>query len=186
MKERDFTSAGNAAVDDILSRWSVRKFDGSRPVDDKDVETVLRAAMAAPSGVNRQPWAFSVVTEGSLLSRLGDVSPYCRYVAEAPLAIVVFGDRERMLPGEDAALCELDLSAATENILLAAHALGLGGTWCAVYPNRDRMRKLADIMHAPDSLMPFAIIPLGYPGEKRHYIDKWDPSRVFHNAFTSR
>lgn len=110
----------------ILNRVSVRRYTGS-PVTDEEITAILHAAMSAPSAVNRQPWEFFVVDDPEFLTRLADALPYAKMAAQAPLAIVVCGNKERFLEGVDDVLWEQDLSAASENILLAAHAIGLGG-----------------------------------------------------------
>lgn len=146
----------------ILRRVSVRRY-AERPVDDEQVSALLHAAMSAPSGVNRQPWEFMVVDDPSTLKRLADALPYAKMAAEAPVAIVICGNKDRFLEGVDGVLWEQDLSAASENLLLAAHAIGLGGVWTCLYPHRDRMASVKAILDLPDSFVPFNLIPVGYP-----------------------
>lgn len=117
--------SGNKAYENILTRVSVRRYL-DKPVSDELITAILHAAMAAPSGVNRQPWEFVVVDDSAKLKKLAEALPYAKMTAEAPLAIVVCGNRSRFLDGVDDNLWEQDLSASSENILLAAHALGLG------------------------------------------------------------
>lgn len=118
--------SNNPAYQTILTRVNVRRFTDEN-VSDEQLTAILHAAMAAPSGVNKQPWEFIVIDDRELLTKLADVLPYAKMTANAPVAIVVCGNKERLLPGVDDNLWEQDCSAATENILLAAHALGLGG-----------------------------------------------------------
>lgn len=113
---------GNDAYMNILNRVSVRRFD-DKPVTSEHLSAILHAAMSAPSAVNKQPWEFIVVDDNALLTQLSDVLPYAKMTASAPAAIVVCGNRERFLSGVDEVLWEQDLSAASENILLAAHAI---------------------------------------------------------------
>ena len=167
----------NQAYMNILRRVSVRRY-ADRPVDDEQVSALLHAAMSAPSGVNRQPWEFIVVDDPSLLTRMADALPYAKMAAEAPMAIVICGNRERFLEGVDGVLWEQDLSAASENLLLAAHALGLGGVWTCLYPHEDRMASVKSILDLQDSFVPFNLIPVGYPLADHAPMDKWHPERV--------
>ncbi len=123
----------------IMSRTSDRMFVPDKEVGEETIETILRAGMAAPSGVNRQPWQFVVVSNKELLKQLAASLPYCHCANEAAFAIVVCGDKSRFLEGVDNQLWVQDLSAASENILLATHALGLGAVWTALYPHQDRI-----------------------------------------------
>lgn len=167
----------NQAYVNILGRVSVRRY-ADRPVDDEQVSALLHAAMSAPSGVNRQPWEFIVVDDPSLLTRMANALPYAKMAAEAPMAIVICGNRERFLEGVDGVLWEQDLSAASENLLLAAHALGLGGVWTCLYPHEDRMASVKSILDLPDIFVPFNLIPVGYPLADHAPMDKWHPERV--------
>lgn len=128
----------NEAYMNILQRVSVRRY-ADRPVDDEQVSALLHAAMSAPSGVNRQPWEFMVVDDPATLKRLANALPYAKMAVDAPVAIVICGNKDRFLEGVDGVLWEQDLSAASENLLLAAHAIGLGGVWTCLYPHEDRM-----------------------------------------------
>lgn len=156
----------NDAYMNILRRVSVRRY-AEHPVDDEQVSALLHAAMSAPSGVNRQPWEFMVVDDPSTLKRLADALPYAKMAAEAPVAIVICGNKDRFLEGVDGVLWEQDLSAASENLLLAAHAIGLGGVWTCLYPHQDRMASVKAILDLPDSFVPFNLIPVGYKSEAK-------------------
>lgn len=170
----------NAALMSILSRVSVRRY-ADRPVSPEQVSAILHAAMSAPSGVNRQPWELIVVDAPDLLKRLADALPYAKMTAQAPVAIVVCGNKDRFLDGVDDVLWEQDLSAASENILLAAHAIGLGGVWTCVYPHEERMTPVRSILNLPDNIIPFNLIPVGYPLTDHAPMDKWHPDRVHQN-----
>lgn len=172
----------NPAYLNILTRVSVRRYT-DEPVSDELVMAILRAAMSAPSGVNKQPWDFIIVNDKALLSQLAEALPYAKMTASAPMAIVVCGNKERMLSGVDDALWEQDCSAASENILLAAHALGLGGVWTCLYPHADRIESARQILNIGEELIPFNLIPIGHP-EKAHVpMDKWKPERIHYNRF---
>ncbi|MDE6270748.1 MAG: nitroreductase family protein [Muribaculaceae bacterium] len=166
------------ALNNILTRTSDRNFDKNKAVEKPALLTILNAAMAAPSGVNKQPWHFVVVTSRALLDELAHALPYCKSAASAPAAIVVCGDETRFLAGDDATLWVQDVSAASENILLAAHALGLGAVWTAVYPHPDREAAVREILNLPANLVPFNIIPIGHPETTHNPIVKWDPAKI--------
>lgn len=167
----------NEAYMNILSRVSVRRYTDV-PVTDEEITAILHAAMSAPSAVNRQPWEFFVVDDPELLKRLADALPYAKMAAQAPLAIVVCGSRERFLEGVDDVLWEQDLSAASENILLAAHAIGLGGVWTCLYPHEERIAPVRAILNIPDRMIPFNLIPVGHPEHDHAPMDKWHPDCI--------
>ena len=170
----------NPAYGNIIGRTSVRRYT-DEAVSDTLMEALCVAAMSAPTGVNRQPWELIVVDDKRLLAQLAEALPYAKMAAEAPAAIVVCGNRERFLDGDDACLWEQDVSAASENILLAAHALGLGAVWTCLYPHRDRMDATRRVLGVPDNLVPFNLIPVGYPLSSHEPMDKWHPERVHRN-----
>ena len=174
--------AENEAYANIVGRTSIREFTDDY-VSDTIRSALLHAAMSAPSGVNRQPWEFVVVDDRDMLRQLADRLPYAKMVAHAPMAIVVCGNTERFLDGDDSTLWEQDLSAASENILLAAHALGLGAVWTCLYPHADRVNTVRQLLHIPDSVIPFNLIPVGYPAGHHHPMDKWQPDRVHYNTY---
>lgn len=171
---------GNEAFMSILSRVSVRRY-ADTPVSAEQLSAILHAAMSGPSAVNRQPWEFIVIDDRDLLARLADALPYAKMTAHAPAAIVVCGNKDRFLSGADDNLWEQDLSAASENILLAAHAIGLGGVWTCIYPHEERIAPVRSILNIPEKLVPFNLIPVGYPEENHAPIDKWRPERVHLN-----
>lgn len=175
-------SVADGSVPDVLSaiasRKSVRKFDSLKKVDEAVVEKILRAGMAAPSAMDRRPWAFVVVRDPQQLARLAEKLPNSRVGNGAPLAIVVCGNLDNGLPGRGKEYWIHDCSAASMNILLAVHGLGLGAVWTGVYPNEDRVAAVREILSIPDGYMPLNVIPIGYPAESPAVKDKWDPAKV--------
>ncbi len=168
-------SAG-AVIENIMTRTSVRQFT-SRPIAKDTLETIVRAGMAAPSAMNKQPWAFVVVTEKEMLDSLRAVHPYSN-LKTATAAIVVCGDLEKAIEGFGREYWIQDCSAATENILLAAHALGLGAVWCGVYPNPNIMPQVTRVLGLPSWVVPLNIITMGYPAGESQPKDKWNPENV--------
>ena len=158
----------------IHTRRSVRRFT-DEPVTDEQLETLLRAAMAAPSAGNQQPWRFVIVRDADMRARLAEATPYSAPAGRAPLAIVVLGDtRNNKHPG----YWVQDCSAAVENLLLAAHAMGLGAVWMGVHPTEDRARAVAEIVGAPEDVVPLCMIAVGVPEGPGPEVDRYKPEFV--------
>ena len=150
--------------DVIYTRRSVRQFTGEK-VKREDLMTMIKAGMSAPSAVNVQPWAFVVVTERGTLDKLCDALPYAKMLDKAGAAIIVCG-----IPDKDDTYAKkywvMDCSLASENILLAAHALGYGAVWTAAYAERDRMKSVREILSIPENIIPLNVIPVGIPANR--------------------
>ncbi|MCR5413218.1 MAG: nitroreductase family protein [Kiritimatiellae bacterium] len=162
----------------IATRKSVRRFDPERPVDDALVEKLLRAAMAAPTAVNKQPWEFVVVKEEETLKALAAAHPHSRISNGARLVICVCGNTDNGLPGRGKEFWIQDCSAATENLLLAAHGYGLGAVWCGVWPIEERVAAIRDVLAIPEGFAPLCLVTIGYPAENPPAKDKWKPEKV--------
>ena len=172
----------NDLIQLIMTRTSIRAFQ-DRPVSDETVEQLLKAAMAAPSAKNSQPWAFVVVRDRALLEKLGNSLPNAKMTATAPVAVVICGALDKALPGEAREYWIQDAAAATENFLLAVHALGLGAVWTGVHPISERIRILKDALKLPEGIEPFCLIPVGYPAVPAAVKDKWDPAIVHQDTW---
>ena len=162
-----------------MTRTSVRQYT-DRPISADTLETLLKAGMAAPTAVNKQPWAFVVTTGRDALDSLATLQPRLKTAAAA---ITVCGDMTRAIEGEGRDFWVQDCSAATENILLAAHALGLGAVWTGVYPIAERVDDVSRALALPDSVVPMCIIAVGYPVGDQEPKDKWDPSKVHYQRW---
>lgn len=159
---------------EIFERVSIRKYE-DRPVEPEKIEAILRAAMAAPSTGNQQPWEFYVVTNPDVIKQLSQVHQYSGAAAGAPAVIVpCYRTRDIWLPD----WAQIDLAIATENLWLETTAQGLGGVWMGIAPQNDRIEAVDRILHLPEGLHAFALFPLGYPAESRRQEDRWDESRV--------
>lgn len=156
----------------IFSRRSIRKY-ADRSVSEVDIRTLLEAAMAAPSASNRKPWHFIVVDEREVLDQLADAHPYGKMLFHAPLCIAVCGD-----VSISSSYWVQDCSAATENLLLAAAALGLGAVWLGVFPNDDRVAFVRRILDIPPGAFPLNLVSIGYPDERKEPRTQYDRSRV--------
>ncbi len=161
-------------LDLLMTRRSVRAYT-AEPVDDRDVEKLLRAAMAAPSAGNQQPWHFVVVRDRDTMQRIMEVHPYSAMLAQAPVCIAVLG--ELSLERHKGYWVQ-DTAAATQNILLAAHALGLGAVWLGVHPVEERQVGLRQILELPDGVECLALVAVGRPAERPEPADRFRPDRV--------
>lgn len=159
---------------EIFERVSIRKYE-NRPIEDEKIEHILRAAMAAPSAGNQQPWEFYVVTDPEKIKALAATSPYAGCAADAPVVIVPCYRKSGILFPEYA---QIDLSIATENLLLAVTSLGLGAVWLGVAPLADRMEKVESVLDMNSNLHAFALVPVGYPAESRKQEDRYEIARV--------
>lgn len=168
---------GSVTVEKIMSRTSVRKFTDEAPIDSV-VQTILKAGMAAHSSGNKQPWRMVVVVDDDVRDSIGATFHNLKAVAAAPVAIAVCGVPGETFQGEGDGYWVADCSAMSQNINLAAHAMGLGAVICAVYPRKDRVEKVHELLQLPDSVVPFAVIPIGYPKAAGTAKDKWDEAKV--------
>lgn len=172
-----------AALEAIFTRTSVRSYDPDRAMSPDTVETLLRAAMSAPTAVNKQPWAFVVLDNREALDSLAEVLPYAKMLNHAPLAIVVCGDMDKALEGTARDFWIQDASAATENLLIAAHALGLGAVWTGVYPDSERVEAVKNRLGLPSAIIPLCVVPVGYPEGEQTPKDKWNPGVIHYNRW---
>jgi len=161
-------------LETIHTRRSVRQF-AETPVSEQDIELLLRAAMAAPSAGNGQPWRFIVVHDPETRAKLAEATPYSKPIGRAPLGIVVLAEpAAEKFPGR----WPLDCSAATQNILLAAHAIGLGAVWLGVNPEPEREDAVAAIVGVPGNLRVVCMIAVGHPVGPGPVVDRYQPEHV--------
>ncbi len=166
----------NAVHELLLSRRSIRAFT-SEPVSDAQVQALLEAAMAAPSANNRKPWQFVAVRQAELRQKLAQTHRYSGMAAQSPLVIVVLAEEETSIHFVP------DTSAATQNILLQAVAMGLGAVWVGIYPYTEREAYVREALDIPDSLRVLCLIPIGHPAEKRSPRTQFDPAKVHYDRY---
>lgn len=159
-------------INTIFARRSIREYTGE-VVSQSDIKVMLEAAMASPSAANLKPWHFVVVTDRQLLDSLATVRPYGKTLFKAPLCIAVCGDTTI-----SARFWVQDCSAATENLLLAAAALGLGAVWLGVYPSEDIVRGVRKVLNIPETIVPLNLISIGHPAEEKEPRTQYDELRV--------
>ena len=163
---------GREFIQTIFARRSIRKYT-VEPVSETDIKTLLEAAMAAPSASNRKPWQFVVVTERQTLDRLAEVHPHGKMLFEATLCIAVCGDLTEM-----ERFWVQDCSAATENLLLTATALGLGAVWLGVYPREEWVAAVRQVLGIPETIVPLNLISIGHSAEEKEPRTQYDEVRV--------
>lgn len=161
-------------LDALFGRRSIRRYTDA-PVTDADLDVLLRAAMAAPSAGNQQPWRFVVVRDAQRRKELSEATPYASMLVDAPVALVVCGDtREEKHPG----YWVQDCSAAIENLLIAANATGLGAVWIGAHPVEDRVENIRRICGVPEGIVPMSMVAIGHPVEGKPPGERFEPSYV--------
>jgi len=168
------------AFEAIHGRRSIRQYTDQKVPEDA-IEELLKAAMAAPSANNEQPWHLVVIDDRDTLDAVPDWHPYAAMLAQAPLAIVICADTRN---GQCKDYWVQDCSAAIQNMLLAAHAKGLGAVWLGVHPEEDRVRKTQELLALPKDVIPLAFVAVGYPAEQKPPEDRFDAGRVHRNRWT--
>lgn len=160
-------------MNEIYNRRSIRKYT-DQPIEPEKLEAILRAAMAAPSAGNQQPWEFYIVTNKEMIEELSKVSKYSGCAKGAPMVIVSAYRQELWAP----MYADIDMSICMQNLWLEATAQGLGGVWMGISPIEDRMKDVEKIVGIPEGQRAFAIFPIGYPAEEGRKQDRFDPSRI--------
>jgi len=162
------------AIEALLGRRSIRKYTGE-PVSDTDIETILKAAVAAPSAGNQQPWHFVVITDREQLAAAAESTPYGKMLLECAVAIVVCADTRDL---KHDVMWQQDCSAATENALVAIHALGLGAVWLGFWPKMERVTPLKSALGMPEGVEPLSVLAIGHPAEDKPPSDRFAPELV--------
>lgn len=173
-----------STIDDIMSRTSVRAYT-DKPVTAETIDTLLRAAMAAPTAGNKQPWRFVVITDKTILTSISENFRTMTMAKDAAAAVIMCGDLTATFDGDARDYWIEDVSAASENLLLAAHAVGLGAVWCGIYPQTARVELFSKMLNLPDHVVPMACICIGYPVAETTPKDKWKPEYIHYNTWDS-
>ncbi len=177
-KAVDGNSQAEAVMRNIMTRTSVRKFK-QQPVEDFKIEALLRAGMASPTSGDMRPWHFVVLKDKKDIERYAASNTrHADDIRKTPLFIFVCADTTRMAEGQGRELWVQDLSAVSENILLAAHAMGLGACWTTIYPIEKKVAGISRTLHLPSNLIPLNGIIIGYPDEPLQPKDKWDEKNI--------
>lgn len=162
------------AMETLLNRRSIRNY---KPVDIPSglINELLKAAMYAPSASNQQPWHFVVISDRKVLDEIPKFHPYASMTAKCPSAIVICADTRQLIHPD---FWVQDCSAATENLLLAAHAKGLGAVWVGLYPREERKEPFRKLLGLPEGIEPFSLIPIGVPAEQADQPNRFLVERI--------
>ena len=163
-------------LDNIYNRKSVRQYTDKK-ITKEDLDKIIKAGISAPSGLNLQPWHFIVIQDKQTLIDMASIHEYAGMFKDATAGIIVLYDTKKTYPGLEE-LAIQDLSAATENILLATEALGLGAVWTAIHPVEKRINIIIKYFNLPENIIPFSLIALGYPLKKQEPLDKMDTTKI--------
>lgn len=184
--------AGKAALENIHQRKSVRTYSDKK-IPDNVMTELLRAAMAAPTGMNVQPWHFIVLTDTSQYDRIFAGNFNMRMFKESAAVVILCADTTFMRPTRDnpngPAVLQInriwrdDMGACTENFLLACEAYGLGACWTACYPFPDRMNSIKETLNLPPTVVPYSVVPVGYPRLNEKPKDKWKPEKIHYGRW---
>lgn len=169
------------AIECIRTRRSVRQY-GAGAVPEEALKEILESAMCAPSAGNEQPWHFVVLKDREILKRIPSFHPYAKMAPSASVAILVCGEPRLE---KHKGFWVQDCAAATQNLLLAAHALGFGGVWVGVHPKEEREQGFRDLLNIPAHVVPFALVPLGAPAEKTGQVPRYRADRVHADRWPS-
>ena len=162
------------AIEAILTRRSIRAYT-EEPVAESDVETIVHAAMAAPSAGNQQSWRFVVTSDRARLDAWAATTPYGSILLKAPLAIAICADTRDL---RHPVMWQQDCSAAAQNALLAVHALGLGAVWLGFWPKMERVEPLRAALGLPEGVEPLCVLAIGHPAESKPSADRYNADRV--------
>ena len=171
----------NDILDFIHHRSSIRDFTGE-PVTEEILLDIVKAGMAAPSANNNQPWSFIIITEKKIMQELAKNLPFAKMLDKAGGAIVVCGTPDYK-NSELSHYWVQDCSAATQNILLAVEAFGLGAVWTGVCPRKERIEWVKEVLKIPDEVIPLNVIPIGYPSKAPQIKDKFKPDKIHKNKW---
>ena len=163
----------------IMERQSVRKYE-DKEVEDEKIINLLKAGMQAPSAMNMQPWEFLVISDKEDKEDISKMSPYAKFAKDADKIIIVLANTNGLRTVD---WFTQDLSACTQNILLQAVEEGLGTCWMGFYPDSERVNAVCEKFSLPEGIIPFSVISVGYPKEKREFKSYFDENKIHYNRY---
>ena len=163
----------------IFNRTSIRKYK-EKPVEKEKIEKLLRAAMQAPSAANEQPWEFIVIENKETLNKLSGMSPYSKMVAKSAVTFIIVANKDKLKVAD---AWQQDLGAATENLLLEATYLGLGAVWLGTAVSEENMNFVKKLFKLPENIIPYAVVPVGYPDQNSTVVDRFNEDSVHYENF---
>ena len=158
----------------IKQRQSIRKYQNT-PIETEKINSLLEAAMNAPTARNTQEWKFVVITNREALNDMCNLSPYTTMMKEAPCAILVLADLEKAINKEYGLI---NCAAAIENLIIEAMHQELGTCWCGIAPVEERIEKFKEYFKLADNEYPIGVVAVGYSNEKKPLINNFDPKKV--------
>lgn len=158
----------------ILTRRSIREFT-EKEIDDRDLITIIKCAMYAPSAGNQMPWHFIIIKDKNCMKKIMEFHPHSSMLESAKVAIAVVADTSLE---KYKGYWVQDCSAAVQNLLLSSHALGLGSVWLGIYPREERIKGLSFLLNLPENVIPLAVVAIGYPGRKIEQPDRFQQDRI--------
>lgn len=190
--QKTSSDATEAVINNIMQRKSVRSYDG-RALSADTIETLMRAAMAAPTGMDIRPWHIVVMTDKSQYENAFAGNHNMEKFMQSGAVFVLCADTTVTRPPRENPnapaetkpnrLWRDDMGACTENLLLAVEAYGLGAVWTACYPFEETMKPVREYLNLPGNIIPYCIVPVGYPAGDNQPKDKWDTTRVHFNRW---
>ncbi len=170
-------------MEGLLTRRSVRKYETERKIDKETIKEIIKAAQYAPTAHNKQPWEFLVVDDREVLEHLRHIQRWTSFAKDAACVVFVCGDTEKSFSrnkeNEKWTFIDVDCAIATENLMLAAWAKGIGTCYCGAAPMQRVVDDLKEYLHLPENIRPFAIITMGYPAETpKQPDDRYNPDKI--------
>ncbi len=166
-------------LDAIFTRRSIRKFTGE-PIKEEDLRLILKAGFQAPSAHNLEPREYVVVRDKDVLDKIADFHKYAKMLPNAGCGIVVCGDKSKQ---DDMGFLVEDCSASIQNMLLAAHGLGLGAVWCGLYAKEDLVDNMSKTLNLPEHIIPIGLVVVGVKDQEREAIDRYNEEKVHYDRW---
>ncbi len=163
----------------LKTRRSIRKYKNHN-ISDEEIKEIITCAMYAPSAFDYQPWHFMVINKKEIFNDIFKVVTHAEMIKEASHVIIVCGDKKLE---ENEGLLIQDISAATENLLLATHSLGLGAVWIGIYPFNEIIKGIKELFRFPDKIIPVSMVVIGYPAEKPEQPERYKQDKVHFNKW---
>lgn len=166
-------------IEAINTRRSIRKFTGEI-ISDEELKVILKAGFQAPSAHNFQPRDYVVVRDKEIIDKIADFHPYAKMLPKAGCGIVVCGDSQKQ---PQMGFLVADCSAAIQNMLLAAHGLGLGAVWCGIYCDEKLVKNMSEVLKLPEKIIPIGMVVVGKKAVDKEAVDRYDESKVHYDRW---
>ena len=166
-------------LDAIFTRRSIRKFTGE-PIKEEDLKLILKAGFQAPSAHNYEPREYIVIRDKEILNKIADFHQYAKMLPEAGCGIVVCGDTSKQ---EDIGFLVEDCSASIQNMLLAAHGLGLGAVWCGLYSRQHLVDAMSETLNIPEHIIPIGLVVVGVKAQDRNPKDRYNEEKIHYDKW---